>query len=328
MRKLCSLAMIVLARDLDAVRAYHRALESAFSVADEVVVVVDDRTPADLMGWFRQYDPDGPTLRAERRAFANFSDQRNYAASLCRYEWAIVLDADAILEGGRELAAEIASAPEDVDMILAHIVAVDAAGRERTRLSWPVAYRRARCSWKYRGHNQLQGARAWAQSRCTIRSIYRDEDAAARAKRTIPLLMEDHAEDPNDPHAPFFLSRAHWMAGDLTAAASWARRSVDLAPDGVGFSTAWPLLAWATLDLDGVVAAERVVDEGLRRHPTMPDLLDLKAFVCKARQMDAIQDPSNAYAITEQSSPKFLPRFLEIAQSIGWPLAATEPAHA
>ena len=87
--------------------------------------------------------------------------------------------------------------------------------------------------------------------------------------------------------------------------------------------------AMATLDLDGLEAAEAVVDRGLLAHPTrlvegrivgMPDLLDLKAFLAKAKWMKAIQNRANPYNSTHLSSPRTLKNFILSAPFLGWPI--------
>lgn len=322
---LCSLAMIALVRTPAEDAAMRKAIESVRAVIDEVVLVLDDRSIA--------VEPP-PGAVVVRQRFESFSDQRNAAHALCRGRWHLILDADDWFASLGDLRERMAKARPDTVAIDCVEVSIDGNGKEIDNGTTKVIYRRD-VRWKYRGHNQPrfngEPVNPAKVERSTAVMVYthRAEDSKARAERTIPMLMLDLAENPGDPHAPFFLARMSWLVGDLAGMQKWARECGRLVPEAVNYSPCWVMDAMATLDLDGLDAAEAVVDRGLLAHPTrvvnggmvgMPDLLDLKAFIAKAKWMKAIQNRANPYNSTHLSSPRTLKNFLLSAPFLGWPI--------
>jgi tetratricopeptide (TPR) repeat protein len=323
---LASLAMIALVRDRTTEKALVRALQSVEPLLavgiDEARIVLDDRSMA--LDWqVRDGGRDDGTLSFTRRAWPeSFADQRNFADSICRGDWIVLLDADDVYETTGDLRRLMLEAPSDVDAIFGEHRSVDEHGAVVEVTRHAVAYRRGRCSWKWREHSQVLGIRRCIDSTAVIRKTYRKADLPGKARRAIPLLMRDLEDEPKSAHAPFFLARSWWLLGDARQAIAWARRAIDLAPDDRGYATAWVLLAWATLDTEGVPAAGAVVDEAMRWHPTMPDLLHARAFLAAARWMDACQEAESSWRITGISTARFAPRLAEMAMSLGWPIAA------
>lgn len=327
MRPLVSLAMIALVKDNDARRVMRRAIASVLGVFDEIVLVLDDRTPPEMViaciedcGWL-------PRVTTATQRFESFSRQRKIAQEICAGEWVLVLDADDVFAGVGNLRACMESAADEVDAIFGEHRSVDENGVLIETSRYPIAYRRSRCTWKWREHSQLLGVRVAVDSTAVVRKTYRSEDLPAKARRAIPLLMRDLEDAPNDAHAPFFLARSFWMIRDTENAELWARRATEIAPADRGFSGAWALLAWATLFRHGVDRATKVVEDGLVHHGLMPDLLHVAAFLAAARWMNASQSPANPYRVTAQNSPKYLPALVANAQRLGWPIApAKAPA--
>lgn len=93
-----TLCVAIIARD--EARHIGAALESAAQIADEVLVLLDDRSTDTTAGIAAQH---GATVRRER--FVSFPAQRNRALDLCRSAWVLFLDADERVMP--DLAAEI-----------------------------------------------------------------------------------------------------------------------------------------------------------------------------------------------------------------------------
>lgn len=310
---LCSLAMIAMIRGPMAVRWLQRAIDSAKGIYDEVVIVVDSRSMDDDLNFV------GAVV--VRREFTSFSDQRNYAASLCHGEWIFVLDADDYFETTGDLRDLMVQAPDDVDRIQCIEKTVDENGKEIEVGTAVVAYRRTRCEWRYRGHNELYGSdRTRLQSNAVM--VYRhpwSDEGKEHARRTIPLLMQDLAENPDtDPHAPYYLARMHHMLGDFAEVAKWADMAIKRAPKSIGHSPAWYLLTNAIHRLHGIGPASQVCAAGLKLHPMMPDLLDFAQMVTFSQWTTACRDINNPYLATSQGTPKRLKEWQKIAAAHEW----------
>jgi (heptosyl)LPS beta-1,4-glucosyltransferase len=92
------LSVAIIARDEE--RHIGAAIESAAALADEIVVLVDQRT-RDGTAEVAQ----GHGSRVSIEPWRNFSGQRNHALKLCQAPWVLFLDADERVSD--ELAAEI-----------------------------------------------------------------------------------------------------------------------------------------------------------------------------------------------------------------------------
>jgi hypothetical protein len=316
-RPLCSLAMIALVRDEAELEAIKRALASVASIVDQVVVVLDDRS----------LDSDALNLVGAlviRRKFESFSDQRNFAASLCSGEWVLVLDADDHFIDVGDLRVAMQVAPRDVARIQCTETVVDEVGHEIERGTTVVAYRRAACSWKYRAHNLLVGADG-PRMQSTAVMLYahpRDATGEAHWRRTIPLLLRDVEENPGDARPPYLLARTHWVLKDVAETKRWAALAVDLDPTSLEHAPAWWLLAISTFDEDGPDACEAVAERGLRVHPQHIDLLDIRAMVFAVRKMLACSDPANPFLRNTMGTIRYAKRLEEVALSLGWPISA------
>src|SRR5688572_16029941 len=92
------LSVAIIAKDEE--RYLAGAIESARTVADEVLVLLDDRT-ADASATIAR--ESGARLVVE--PWRGFSAQRNRALALCSHPWVLFLDADERIT--RELAGEL-----------------------------------------------------------------------------------------------------------------------------------------------------------------------------------------------------------------------------
>lgn len=100
------LSIAIIARDEE--RLIGRCLESLAGVADEIVVLLDNRTRDRTEVMCRAY---GATVYVE--PWCGFSVQRNRALHLCRNEWVLFLDADERLTP--ELRHELATVQPNPD---------------------------------------------------------------------------------------------------------------------------------------------------------------------------------------------------------------------
>jgi hypothetical protein len=262
-----------------------------------------------------------------RRAFDDFSSQRNFAASLCRGKWALVLDADDYFESLGDLRRAMEQATDDVSRVQCIERTVDENGVEIETGTTVVAYRRDRCAWKYRGHNSLLGDdRARIQSTAVM--VYRhpwNEDGKAHARRTLPLLMRDFADDPKDAHAPFFLARCHYMLDNWAAVEKWASLCIELEPKSTNYASAWFLLANAVGFIRGGEAKRQVVELAIQAHPRSPDVLDLYQQQIAMRWRWECMAEDNPYQHSQQTR-KLAGRFAEIARAHGWVVAKDDAA--
>ncbi len=81
------LSVVIIARD--AAESLSASLKSVRQLADEIVVVVDDRTCDETALLAKSFG-----AKVYIRKFDNFAGQKNYAAAKARGEWVLALDAD------------------------------------------------------------------------------------------------------------------------------------------------------------------------------------------------------------------------------------------
>ncbi len=190
---LCSLAMIVLVRTPDEASKLRRAIESTRGIADEVVLVIDDRSTPDAEAVGREFD----AIMRRRKWSDSFSEARNAAAELCSGKWIVWLDADDyfVRPGALRRAMELDVSPDVItgDSLLEN----GEDGRPPQRLRRFVAHRRTpSIRWERRCHEELVGFR----SRCDVGPIeiaccYRTRHAE-RLQRNARLLLLDDIEHP------------------------------------------------------------------------------------------------------------------------------------
>lgn len=81
-------------------RHLREVLDALVDVADDIVAL-DSGSSDSTLNILAEY----PTVRVFHRSFDNFRDQRNHAASLCRYDAVFYVDSDEVIDA--ELAGEL-----------------------------------------------------------------------------------------------------------------------------------------------------------------------------------------------------------------------------
>jgi tetratricopeptide (TPR) repeat protein len=113
------------------------------------------------------------------------------------------------------------------------------------------------------------------------------EEFAAKAKRDIPLLLEEAKEKPNDGRWPFYLGESYLLLGETDQAiASYAECQARRKASGDGLEQgAWAAYKAARVALDsGFIEDYRgtvtwMLGRGMALDPTMPELPYAAAFV-------------------------------------------------
>lgn len=321
-RPLCSLAMIALVRDEQdiphsvTVPMLEKAVASVADVCDEFVIVLDDRSRP-LVPWMKG-------MRIVRRKWTDsFAEAREYAAKVAAGDWLLVLDADDWFEVTGNLRESMEVAPPECDVLIAQVKNVDEEGNVRDEAREVVAYRRKEAlSWRNRGHNQLSGYEKWAMTDALLVSLYPRSRDREKAEATLALLLKDLEERPGDISTHFHLAKTYVLLGDVENAKKWSRATVDAEPVNVVYASAWHTLVYATLDTEGLDAAEAVVERAYSLHRRHPDILHARAFVQLARAAEAASDPDNPYIATSLRTLRFHPAIARYAAELGFPFEA------
>lgn len=247
------------------------ALASAVSVVDRFCLIdtgSTDGTQDKVRAFFEKVRT--PYSLFEEPWRDDFAWARNRVQALAGpVDWIVWLDGDEMLEKPGDLQTLMRGT--NVDAILARCDAHHRDGPVET--AWQArAYRPDRCSWKYPVHEQLTGIRRMVTSTAIIRADYAD----GVTDRT-EALERFFRENPDDPHAPFFLARAALTAGDWGTAKRWCTWLHDHAPTSVLHASFWVYSAIATFMTDGAAEARKVADEAVRHHPGFPDVWHLRA---------------------------------------------------
>lgn len=270
-----------------------RSLFSCRGLCDRAVVLLDSRTPRQFALMLRSLGCQ--VIDYDWRS--DFAHARNTVAEACEgSDWLVVLDADEEIQPGNM---------RDV------MRTTDAEGVEATVLVWADegrlvqprrtrAYRYGSGTWEKATHNQLVGLASWASSTAQITTSYAGK-AEERALRQIPALMQAVQADPEDTHAMMYLARALRILGQIEAAAFYAQRCVEIAPDDPATCSAWVELGAAQGQQGDFGAAFETFVQAARLHSGFPSIwqnlaaLSLSAWAGSMRARSAYDGiPHNA----------------------------------
>ncbi len=206
-----------------------RCLESVKDFVDEIIIVdtgSQDRTVEIARAYtdkifFHPWEND-------------FSTHRNQSISYARGDWIFQIDADEQLAPGggeaiRELAA--ASAP-GVNFLMLNITDIDQQGRPRATFNFPRVFRN-RVGIHYEGivHNQVVGKGQCVACPAVIwhYGYYLDEEKMeAKRRRSIPLLLKQLEEDPENAFALYNLANMHIGIKDYGKVIDYGERALAL----------------------------------------------------------------------------------------------------
>jgi glycosyltransferase involved in cell wall biosynthesis len=151
----------------------------------------------------------------------NFSKHRNYSFSLATGDWIFQIDADEelIVEEGFDLRTMLEEIKDEINVVALKLrdwsdrIKTFAGETEIIRI-----FRNGKVTFKRRIHNEpvFEGVAGYT-ARCWIKHYGYNltaEERKAKAKRTIGLLEQSIAEDPDDIESLFYLSQAHLVFGD------------------------------------------------------------------------------------------------------------------
>jgi glycosyltransferase involved in cell wall biosynthesis len=248
-----------------------RALGSLVGLADELVIV-DTGSDDGTIGIIEGFRNGGamPVTFAQVPWSGDFGAMRMEVQSRCVGDWVFVLDGDEYVQDQGNLRALMLDETHDHDAFGVRIVAEMDSGAtdEHDAIR---AYLRNKCVWKYPIHNQLLGFRKAAPSTGVVRSYYVGT-LDAKLRRSIPMLEKFYAENPYDPHGPFFLAKSYRAIGDWPKVKRYAQKCRELIPSEAAYAIYWIWLHEAVCALESFDAAEPVIDEALAYHAKYGEL--------------------------------------------------------
>ena len=297
-----------------------RCLDSIRHFVDEIVVVDTgsvDETP-DIAASY-----GARVLRSPWRD--DFSFHRKEALDAATGRWTFVIDGDEELEQGWSLRSTVAQldAAGGADSVVVQVQAVGDRGPSE-EFHAIRAFRREVGRYKYPVHNQLIGPEKPALSKARVRSYYVGT-LADKVDRSLPLLRRMLDEDPQSAHAAFFLCKTLWASGRMGECIEAGGRAAELVGSAPGYASLWVWLFYAAMAVDGPVAAERWLAEGLERHPWYPELLHTRIVADLLRWNASMSDPVR-YAFASQVSSRFVRNLPQVARLLGVPLEFTASA--
>lgn len=258
----------------------------------------------------------------------DFAFHRNHCLSLCRNSWVFILDGDEILEDPGDLDAFF-QAPDAQGALLR--VTADARAHISETFFNIRAFDRRFGRWKYPVHNQIVGLGGCVLTSARVRAFYDPGDRASTERR-LEILLSHQPQEPEDPHYPFFIAKMYRALRDFEAVETWARRFLAL-PQRSGMEPT--VIAWrveACLELSRPQEAMALLEEGLRRFPTYPDLCFYDFMLSAKRWYEAAAASPLQWLCAPSVSLGLAERFPRFAQEMGLPVEfadspATEPAH-
>lgn len=303
----------------DQLNALVCAIDTANDVADEVVVLVDDRSmPFEL----------SVSYRVERHTWTGFSDARNKVAEMCSHDWIFVIDADELLVHPADLREAIENCPDDKVGVQVTGYSVEDQGVSETFAS-VRAYRKSRCHWRFHPHNELfiteTGKRPdyadVVESKAVIESLYVGT-TKAKAERAIPDMLKQMEADPGEPRWPYFLARSYAALGRLEDARDMALRCVELAPTSARYARAYFDAAHYSMLLGDRKGMADAVGRGLSVHPMHPDLNYLSVMMTLESWRDACM--SRVFSAHPSSSIKMVGAVPQIARMLGFSIGGVK----
>lgn len=270
-------AVIACTPDRLAQASLRAALRSVSTVTEACVVVLDDRSLPDTVAMLEALG-----ARVVRRAWTrDFAAARNAVHGHTDAPWLLWIDSDEVLVDAGDLERAIAQAEREGHQgVLARVETVgdDGPGEALRQIR---VYHRPSCRWRYAIHNELDGPRSVVPSSATFHASYVGT-TAAKIARSLPMLLEQAAADPDEPRWAHLLAQTYHVMGDTDAMSRWAERCIATDPDERAFIHRWCDLAlarFATAPGEGL----RTILDAVRRHPTHPDGWHALATMALAR---------------------------------------------
>lgn len=204
-----------------------RCLSSVAPFVDEIIIVdtgSEDRTVEIARAftekiYFHPWEND-------------FSKHRNQSISYATGNWILQIDADEELApgGGDAIRKAIGEAAPDVNFLMVNITDIDQQGRPRATWNFPRVFRNG-VGIHYEGivHNQVVGKGIAVPCAATIwhYGYYLDEEKMeAKRKRSIPLLLKQLEEDPENVFALYNLANMYLGAKDYKRVIEYAERAL------------------------------------------------------------------------------------------------------
>jgi glycosyltransferase involved in cell wall biosynthesis len=305
-----SAAMIV----RDEAENLERCLESIRDVVDEVVIL-DTGSEDETISIAK----DLGARVFEEPWQDDFALHRNHSLELARGRWVLTIDGDEVLDQAGDLRAALHGGADEVgaDCVIVRIDALTDTGLGEQTLV-PRAFLREKASYRYPVHNQLVGIGRPYFSSAVIAASYRGT-MEGKAERTIRILERLVEEQPEDPHGPFFLCKTYRSIVDAEGTLRWGRRCRELVPTSIPHAVFWVWLFHATLAVEGMDAAEGVLEEALSHHKGLADLEHCRLALAAYRWQEAAREP-RGYAFCPQSSPQFIANLPDASRLLGLPL--------
>ena len=204
----------------DAAEMLPMAVDSAWQIADEIVLGVDDRTTDDTAAIARRMG-----CRVHHFAWQDsFAAARNIGLAKARKDWILALDADNRLTAwGAATIREVMRKPANVDAYAFNIAEYDLDGRrvevsmcvprlfqnDRRMRYFGYVHEVPRKSGKAIVWGRLQGGIVF-QHIGSARELY---ERHGKDERNMRLLLKQMRDYPSDPFAPYYLARQHAAMG-------------------------------------------------------------------------------------------------------------------
>lgn len=270
-----------------------RCLESVKPYVDEIVIV-DTGSQDRTVEIARNY-----TERIFFHAWENdFSKHRNQSISYAQGEWILQIDADEELApgSGEAIRRLLQAAGAEVNSLMVNITDIDQKGRPRATFNFPRVFRN-KVGIHYEGivHNQVVGSGKCLPCPAVIRhyGYYLDQEKMeAKRRRSIPLLLKQLEENPQNTFALYNLANMHLGMKDYAKVIEYAQkalgllRSQDTVP--VFYISLYSPLIHACIRENRIRDARRHAEDSIEIYPGFLDghyLLNEIAFLEKDWEM-------------------------------------------
>ncbi|MCB9492537.1 MAG: glycosyltransferase [Dehalococcoidia bacterium] len=270
-------AVIARARDALEQASLRAALRSVAPITDECVVILDDSSAPDSD---RMLEALG--VRVVRRAWTrDFAAARNAVHEHTEARWLLWIDSDEVLVDAGDLRDAIARAERGGHQGVLGLLDTVGDGGPGESLRHIRVYERTCCRWKYAVHNELEGPRSVVPSTAVFHGSYVGT-AEEKVARSLPMLLEQVASQPDEPRWASLLAQTYHVMGDTGEMVRWAERCIAAAPDQRAFIHRWCDLALARFTESPGQGLSTIL-EAVRRHPTHPDAWHALATMALAR---------------------------------------------
>lgn len=189
-----------------------RCLKSVQSIADEIIIVDTGSTDKTI-----EIAKKFTNKIYEQPWEGNFSKHRNYSLSLCQSEWIFQIDADEefFLDGitAEQFKNGLNKVPTNINVVAMVLRDWnDAAQTYAGEADLIRLFRNGKVTFKRKIHNEpvFEGIAGFV-SACWLKHYgynMTPEKRLEKAQRTITLLKEEAAENPEDPQVYFYLAHA------------------------------------------------------------------------------------------------------------------------